>query len=738
MKNRKLIPGAFFLGFILIILPAVTILADVGDWQTFTNKSSIRGLIEFNQKAWCATNGGVAVFSSDGSEALSMTNTEGLSSNDVSHVAVDHNGNIWFGFSNGIIDIYNPANQSIKVIDDFVRNQIKSIVPMGDSVFIGLNIGVSLFLLDKMEVKETYKNLGQFPVETGVKAIAVDYPYIWVGTPNGVARADLRQSNLMAPQSWENFTANQGLPSQGITALFAKDSTILAGTNFGTARFDHGNWVYASLGLGNSGVHQFFRKKGKIYAVIDAGVYEYDPPVSWKLIIGGFGRATSMAVDSSGIFWIGTQTRGVVRYNPKTDSMKTILPNGPGGNNFMALVVDQNNNLWTGSAYSYGWGFGKFDGQTWTNFTRKNTGIPSNDVDASAVDLSNHVWLGTWGRGVYLVTGDSPVKYFNASNGYLVGIRTDTRYAVVTDIKVEKTGTVWMLNYFAYNQNVLVAMTPDSQWVYFSTSELGLKSTKVTCLLIDHRGWKWIGTEDRGISVFTDNGTPLDKSDDQIKGDLTTVDGLESNSIAAIAEDDFGTIWIGTKEGLDFYLDGKVQPRYGLITNDINCITIDPRNNKWIGTSSGLSMLDPDGYRWTHYTTDNSPIAGNNVHGVAFNPRTGELFVGTTEGLSRFQTPYIAPRNDLSQLRVYPNPYLIGSGTNRLVVDGLARASSVTIFTAAGRLVKSFPEDQVLGARISWDGRDEKGEWVASGIYIVVAATADGKSNAAKFAIVRK
>ncbi|HDZ10778.1 MAG TPA: hypothetical protein ENH53_01090, partial [Bacteroidetes bacterium] len=142
MKNRKLIPGAFFLGFILIILPAVTILADVGDWQTFTNKSSIRGLIEFNQKAWCATNGGVAVFSSDGSEALSMTNTEGLSSNDVSHVAVDHNGNIWFGFSNGIIDIYNPANQSIKVIDDFVRNQIKSIVPMGDSVFIGLNIGV--------------------------------------------------------------------------------------------------------------------------------------------------------------------------------------------------------------------------------------------------------------------------------------------------------------------------------------------------------------------------------------------------------------------------------------------------------------------------------------------------------------------------------------------------------------------------------------------------------------------
>jgi len=736
LRHFRRLSEIWLLGVFFILCNRL-ILADVGDWKTFTNKSHIRDLISWDQSIWCATNGGVVAFSQDGTETLSMTNTEGLSYNDVSHIAVDHKGNLWFGFTNGLINIYNPADNSLKIIDDFSRNQIKDIVPLGDSVFIGLNIGVSLFLLNKMEVKETYKNLGKFPIEAEVNAVTVDFPYIWVGTPNGIARADLRQVNLKAPQSWENFTTDEGLPSNGITALFAKGQIILAGTDLGVAQFEGGRWVYASQGLGNSQVRQFYQKDHTIYAVTGAGLYRYQPSGEWKLIKGELDQVTSVASDSAGNFWLGTDGEGVAWFNPKADSTKVLVPNGPGGNNFKALAIDPQNNLWTGSANIYGWGFGRFDGQTWTVFNRRNSKLPSDNVEASAVDLAGHVWMGTWGGGVYLVKNQH-IEILNPYTGYLAGVPENTNYAVITDIQVEKTGTVWMLNYYAYNHQVLAAMTPDSQWVYFSDSELGLSSDKVTCLLIDHRGWKWIGTEGSGISVFSDNGTPLDKSDDQIMGNLTTADGLESNAIAAIAEDDFGALWIGTKEGLDFYLDGNVQPRYGLITNDINSITIDPRNNKWIGTSAGLSVLDPDGYRWTHYTTENSPIASNNVQDVAFNPRTGEAFIGTTKGLSRFVTPYTAPKNDLSELRVYPNPFLIGSGKEKLIIDDLAKESSVFIFTESGKKVKSFPEDQVLGARISWNGRDEKGTLVSSGIYLVVVTTADGKSKVAKLAVVKE
>ncbi len=713
--------------------------AQTGKWTTFTNKSSIREMVYDQGKIWCATNGGVVAFHPDGSEALTLTNTDGLSFNNVTHLSVDHKGNLWFGLANGIIDLYNPQDGSLQVIDDFVRNEIRSIVPSGDSIFVGLNIGVSLFLLDRMEVKETYKNLGTLPIEMPVNAVAVDFPYIWVATNQGIARADLRQTNLKAPQSWENFGLKEGLPSLKVESIFAGNGVILAGTDLGVVRFENNRWLPVNRGLGQKGIAGFFSEKRNVFALTSTVVYKLEHQYwEWRPIVQGFQKGRSLLIQPESTFWVGTDGSGIFWFDSTTTSNRVLVPNGPGGNKFKGMAIDQNNNLWVGSANIYGWGFAKFDGTTWTVFNRAKNGLPSDNVECVAVDHANNVWFGTWGGGVYVVRPDGSMGFYNAKTGHFSGIPQDLSYAVITDIQVDKAGIVWFLNYYPYNRKVLVGVTPDSQWVYFTAEELGLESDKVNTLLIDHRGWKWIGTENNGIAVFNDNETPLDKSDDQTMGTLTMADGLESNAIAAIGEDDFGAIWIGTKEGVAFYLDGQVQPRYGLISTDITCMDIDPRNNKWIGTSAGMSVLDPDGYRWTHYTTDNSLIASNSVQSVAFNKKTGEVFIGTTRGLSRFQTPYIEPRNDLSGLRAYPNPFLLNGENDRVVIDGLAQESSVTIYSESGRKIRFFPREQVLGARVSWDGRTKEGEPVASGIYLIVAATQDGASKVTKLAVIHK
>ncbi len=726
-------------GLILGLVFAPLAFAQTGSWTTFTNKSSIRDMVFAQEKVWCATNGGIVAFEQNGKEVKTLTNTEGLSFNSVVHLAKDRTGNIWFGLANGIINVFNPNDGSLRIIDDFARNEIRSIVPAGDSVFIGLNIGVSLFLLDRMEVKETYKNLGSFPIEIPVNAVAVDFPTIWVGTNQGIAAADLRQSNLKAPQSWQNFTLKNGLPSLAVNSIFAKNGIVLAGTDLGVVRFENDHWVPSGSGLGQQKIVQFFDSNKKIFALSENSVYQLDKQTwQWHRVVQGFQKGLSITVQPENQFWVGTDGQGVFLYDAEADSSRKLIPNGPGGNNFKGMAIDQDNNLWVGSANIYGWGFAKFDGTTWTVFNKAKNGLPSNNVDCVAVDHANNVWVGTWGGGVYVVRPDGTIGFYNAKNGYFSGIQNDLSYAVITDIQVDAAGNVWFLNYYAYNKKVLVAVTPDSQWVYFNLDELGLPSDKVNTLLIDHRGWKWIGTENNGIAVFNDNGTPLNKADDQKMGTLTTADGLESNSIAAIGEDDFGAIWIGTKEGVDFYLDGQVQPRYGLISTDITCMTIDPRNNKWIGTSAGMSVLDPDGYRWTHYTTDNSPIASNSVQSVVFNRNTGEVFIGTTRGLSRFQTPYIQPKNDLSGLRAYPNPFILSGSGGHVVIDGLAGGSSVTIYTEAGRKIRYFPRESVLGARVSWNGMADDGTLVPSGIYLVVAATEDGTSKSTKLAVIRK
>ena len=71
----------------------------------------------------------------------------------------------------------------------------------------------------------------------------------------------------------------------------------------------------------------------------------------------------------------------------------------------------------------------------------------------------------------------------------------------------------------------------------------------------------------------------------------------------------------------------------------------------------------------------------------------------------------------------YPNP--VAPGYDGLItVVGLSRNADVKILTANGVLVA---EGRSNGGSFTWDGRDRQGRRVASGIYMVAAATSEGK-----------
>ncbi len=70
------------------------------------------------------------------------------------------------------------------------------------------------------------------------------------------------------------------------------------------------------------------------------------------------------------------------------------------------------------------------------------------------------------------------------------------------------------------------------------------------------------------------------------------------------------------------------------------------------------------------------------------------------------------------QLRAWPNPILSGGTTLSLEIPGNARGS-LKIYDAAGRLVRSLLSGSIDAGRhlVTWDGRDEEGAPVASGVY---------------------
>jgi ligand-binding sensor domain-containing protein len=74
----------------------------------------------------------------------------------------------------------------------------------------------------------------------------------------------------------------------------------------------------------------------------------------------------------------------------------------------------------------------------------------------------------------------------------------------------------------------------------------GLPETNPRAFFLDSRGWLWIGLRYKGVSVTKDPSAATPKF-----VNYSTTDGLVSDTVWSIAEDDFGRMYLGTGKGLD-------------------------------------------------------------------------------------------------------------------------------------------------------------------------------------------
>jgi flagellar hook assembly protein FlgD len=104
--------------------------------------------------------------------------------------------------------------------------------------------------------------------------------------------------------------------------------------------------------------------------------------------------------------------------------------------------------------------------------------------------------------------------------------------------------------------------------------------------------------------------------------------------------------------------------------------------------------------------------------------------------LASLTTSGAAPRPAFEKLVLSPNPYVVPNQAP-LTVDGLVENSSIKILSVDGRLIRALTTP---GGRIGfWDGRDENGRDVPSGIYLVIAYSEDGSEvTTGKVAVVRR
>jgi len=234
------------------------------------------------------------------------------------------------------------------------------------------------------------------------------------------------------------------------------------------------------------------------------------------------------------------------------------------------------------------------------NYSNLANGLIADTINSIAVDENGDIWAGT-------------------SKGLMLLSLSTTSTAEVEDPTLASGTTV----------------ATQAQFVAFTTGD-GLPSNNITVVRAG-KGSLFIGT-DAGLAVI--GITKVDRTTSTIQAitSLGTVsiydinNGMPSNNVQAIAQENDGPVWVGTDRGL-VQFNGKKVLVYGtyngLVSRNIVSITVDSDSKKYIGTGFGLTVIN--GIDFTNYPPSTGvgtgAIRGGDEDGA------GTMWFATANGL---------------------------------------------------------------------------------------------------------
>jgi hypothetical protein len=87
--------------WLLVSLPVLVVgqqsSLDLGRWKNFTDMKVVRGVAATTDSVWAATAGGLFLYVPSSNRFVKFTNSDGLSSNDLTAVTLDGSGRVWVG-----------------------------------------------------------------------------------------------------------------------------------------------------------------------------------------------------------------------------------------------------------------------------------------------------------------------------------------------------------------------------------------------------------------------------------------------------------------------------------------------------------------------------------------------------------------------------------------------------------------------------------------------------------------
>jgi signal transduction histidine kinase/ligand-binding sensor domain-containing protein/DNA-binding NarL/FixJ family response regulator len=332
----------------------------------------------------------------------------------------------------------------------------------------------------------------------------------------------------------------------------------------------------------------------------------------------------SIYEDKDGRKWIGTLRGGVNIIEPRRAPFQLYAFNNshshsPTKNFIFSFCEDKDGYFWIGTD---GGGLKYWNRET--NVTRDYTydpgnsnGVSSNFITTIIKDSQNDVWFSTWFGGV---------------NRYKKNTGTFEHFVCFNPYTKAEENNAWVV--YEDARKTLWASTCNNGTLYTfnrATNRFDIFDraiSNIQCLAEDSKGNMWGGNYSSLIKI------------DRVNKQHKVYD--IGYTIRAIHEDKRGNYWLGTDAGGLLHFDARTGrfTRFsdidGLPSNSILRILEDNSGNLWLSTYNGLSRFDPVKKTCRNFSQSDGLQSNQFTYNAALKLRSGEMMIGGIKGFNIF------------------------------------------------------------------------------------------------------
>ena len=440
---------------------------------------------------------------------------------------------------------------------------------------------------------------------------------LWLGTPTGIVHLARPDATPDTVTTRAVFSSGDGLPDGDVQDLL----------------MDRDNRLWATL-------------EGGGLVRYDASGHRFRPveprPRDEPSLLSN--RLRALFQDASGLLWVSTWGRGVWTQRQTSFRAERADPEQPRAttppSDVAAFAEGSNGSLWIGTYES---GVARFDANTqrYTHFRAETSGLPSTFTRAVAMDTSGTLWVGTRANGAG--------RFDPATRTFTPVLRArpnkpDLPLGMIVAFHRAADGTLWAASYRSgpcrYRPSTdrfecLVDRWPD----------LALRSRN-TYAVAQINGDLWASGWGSGVDrIDLETGTVT--SYRHRRNDPTS---LAHNSVSRIQTTRDGTVYVTTYGGgISRFVPAtetfeRMTTRDGLPSNVVYGLLEDDHGDLWMSTNRGLARLNPDTGDITTFHADDG-LQGPEFNGHSLLQMTsGELVFGGINGYNRFDPSALRQR----------------------------------------------------------------------------------------------